>query len=120
MGSMLGVILMVGYFAVIGSVSVGGVLLVVNGIQKMIWPLFSIGENLLRYLHQEKLIKKIEKTLENSDTYVETVDLPEFKDVIEFKDVDFSYEDSEQIILSDINFKVKEWEISCGRSQRRR
>lgn len=107
MGSMLGVILMVGYFAVIGSVSVGGVLLVVNGIQKMIWPLFSIGENLPKMFTSGELIKKIEKTLENSDTYVETVDLPEFKDVIEFKDVDFSYEDSEQIILSDINFKVK-------------
>ena len=107
MGSMLGVILVVGYFAVIGRVSVGALLLVVTGIEKMTWPLFNISENLPKIFSSGDLIRKMEKTLENSDTYVETIDLPEFRDVIEFTDVDFSYEDSEQIILSDINLKVK-------------
>lgn len=107
MGSMLGIILFVGYLAVIGRVTTGGLLLVVNGIQKMIWPLFNIGENLPKIFTSGDLIGKMEKTLENSDTFVETVDLPEFKDEIEFKDVEFSYEDDEQIILSDINIKVK-------------
>ncbi|TAH75155.1 MAG: ABC transporter ATP-binding protein [Anaerolineaceae bacterium] len=105
--SMFGVILIVGYLAIIGRVSTGGLLLAVTGIQKMTWPLFNIGENLPKIFTSGDLIRKMEKTLENSDTYVETVDLPEFKEEIEFSDVDFSYEDSEQIILSDINLKVK-------------
>ncbi len=107
MGSMLGIIIVVGYFAVIGRVSTGGLLLVVNGIGKMTWPMFSIGENLPKIFTSGDLIRKMEKTLENLDTYVETVDLPVFKKEIKFTDVEFSYDDSEEIILSDINLKVK-------------
>ncbi|MDD4113090.1 MAG: ABC transporter ATP-binding protein [Herbinix sp.] len=107
MGSMLGIIIVVGYFAVIGRVSTGGLLLVVNGIGKMTWPMFSIGENLPKIFTSGDLIRKMEKTLENSDTYPETVDLPLFKEEIKFTDVEFSYDDSEEIILSDINLKVK-------------
>ena len=106
-GSLFGVILVVGYFAVTGKVSTGGFLLVVNGIQKMIWPMFVIGENLPKIFTSGELIKKMEKTLENADKYEETVDLPQFAGDIEFKDVDFSYEDSEQTVLSDINLKMK-------------
>jgi ABC-type multidrug transport system fused ATPase/permease subunit len=106
-GSMFGVITVVGYFAVIGRVSTGGLLLVVTGIQKMTWPLFNISENLPKIFTSGDLIRKIEKTLENSNTYEETIDLPEFKEEMKFSNVEFSYEDSEQIILSDINFKVK-------------
>ncbi len=106
-GSMLGVILVSGYFAVQGKVTTGGLLLVVTGIQKMTWPLFNISECLPKIFTSGDLIRKIEKTLENSDTYVETVELLDFKDEIVFSDVEFSYEDSEQIILSDINFKIK-------------
>ena len=107
MASMFGMILLVGYLAVVGNVSTGGVLLVVNGIQKMIWPLFNIGESLPKIFTSGDLIRKIEKTLDNSDTYVETIDLLEFKDEIEFKNVEFSYEDSEQTILSEIDLTIK-------------
>lgn len=107
MASMFGMILLVGYLAVVGDVSTGGVLLVVNGIQKMIWPLFNIGESLPKIFTSGDLIRKIEKTLDNSDTYVETIDLLEFKDEIEFKNVEFSYEDSEQTILSEIDLTIK-------------
>lgn len=106
-GSMFGVIAVVGYFAVIGKVTPGGLLLVVTGIQKMAWPLFNISENLPKLFSAGDLIRKMEKTLDNTDTYEETVDLPEFKDEIEFKDVEFRYEDGEQTILSNINLKVK-------------
>jgi ABC-type multidrug transport system fused ATPase/permease subunit len=107
MGSMLGLITLVGYFAVAGRISTGGLLLTISGIGKMTWPMFHIGESLPKIFTSGDLIRKMEKTLENSDTYVETVDLPEFKDEIVFSDVEFSYEDSEQIILSDINIRVK-------------
>lgn len=106
-GSMFGVIAFVGYFAVLGRVTTGGLLLVVNGIQKMTWPLFNISENLPKIFTSGDLIRKMEKTLENSDTFMETLDLPEFREEIEFSKVEFSYEDSEQTILSDINLKLK-------------
>ncbi|NLO10379.1 MAG: ABC transporter ATP-binding protein [Clostridiales bacterium] len=106
-GSMFGVITVVGYFAAIGKVSTGGLLLVVSGIQRMTWPLFNTSEYLPKLFTSSDLIRKMEKALENSNTYVETVDLSEFQDEIVLSDVEFSYEDSEQIILSDINLRVK-------------
>jgi len=106
-GSLYGVISGIGYLAVVGKVTPGGLLLVVEGIQRMMWPLFNISENLPKLFSSGDLIKKIEKTLENTDTYVETVDLPEFKNEIEFNNVEFSYEADDLLILSDINLKVK-------------
>ena len=105
--SIFGMVILIGYFAVIGRVSVGGVLLVINGIQKVSWPLFSISESFPKLFTSGDLIKKIEKTLQNSDTYIETENLPDFNDEIEFRNVEFGYEDSEEPVLADINFKVK-------------
>jgi ABC-type multidrug transport system fused ATPase/permease subunit len=106
-GSLYGVICGIGYLAVLGKVTPGGLLLVVEGIQRMMWPLFNISENLPKLFTSSDLIQKLEKTLENTNTYVETVDLPEFMQEIEFKKVEFRYEEEEQLILSDINLKVK-------------
>ena len=106
MGSMLGLITL-GVFCGSRQNIHRRTLLTISGIGKMTWPMFHIGESLPKIFTSGDLIRKMEKTLENSDTYVETVDLPEFKDEIVFSDVEFSYEDSEQIILSDINIRVK-------------
>ncbi|MDF2537973.1 MAG: transporter related [Herbinix sp.] len=106
-GTIYGVVCAVGYFAVSGKVSAGGLLLVVNGLQNMMWPVMEISENLPKLFTAGELIKKIEKTLENSDTYIEEVDLPEFKEEILFDNVEFKYEDAEQMILSDINLSIK-------------
>ncbi|WFR58779.1 ABC transporter ATP-binding protein [Anaerocolumna sp. AGMB13025] len=106
-GSIYGVMCFIGYFAVIGKITPGGVLLVVEGIGRMTWPLFEISESLPKLFTTGSLIKKIEDTLKNMDTYVETVDLPEFKEKIEFKNVGFHYDDDEQVILKDINLQFK-------------
>lgn len=106
-GSIYGVVCFIGYFVVIGKVSAGGLLLVVEGIQRMMWPLFEITESLPKLFTTSDLIKKIEKTLENSNQHVETIDLPEFKKDIVFQEVAFHYEDSEQLILSDVNLTIK-------------
>lgn len=106
-GAIFGMYILIGYFSVKGSVSVGEVLLVINGVQKMAWPLFNISENLPKIFTSGDLIKKIEKTLKNTDTYVESVSLPDFNEEIEFKNVEFGYDDSEEPVLTDINFKIK-------------
>jgi len=106
-GSLYGVIGGIGYLAVIGKVTPGGLLLVIEGIRRMIGPLMNISESLPKVFATKDLVRKIEKTLENTDTYEEKVDLPGFHKEIEFKDVEFNYEDDEEVILSKVNFKVK-------------
>lgn len=106
-GSIYGVLCFVGYMAVIGKITPGGLILVVSGLQSMMFPVMDISENIPKLFTTKELLSKIEKTLENSDTYVETVDLPEFEEEITFSDVEFKYEDSEQLILSDINISFK-------------
>ncbi len=105
-GSMYGVICGIGYFAVSGKVTPGELLLVVQGIQRMMWPLIHISENLPKLFTSGDLIRKLEKTLENANTYVETIDLAEFKHEIEFANVDFNYEE-EHKVLSDINLRLR-------------
>jgi ABC-type multidrug transport system fused ATPase/permease subunit len=105
--SIYGVICAVGYMAVIGKITPGGLLLVVNGLQNVMWPIFDISESLPKLFTTGDLIKKMEKTLENSDQYIETIDLPEFNEEIVFEKVEFQYEEAEQLILSDVNLKVR-------------
>ncbi len=105
--SIYGVIAGVGYLVVLGKITAGGLLIVVEGIQRMMWPLFDLSEALPKVFTTRDLIKKIEKTLENSDDYVETVDLEEFQKGIDFRQVEFSYEDSEQPILQNVELNIK-------------
>ncbi|BCN30682.1 ABC transporter ATP-binding protein [Anaeromicropila herbilytica] len=105
--SLYGVICVIGYFAVKGTITAGGVLLIVQAMERMADPLFQISENLPKLFTSGDLIKKIEKTLENADNHEETLDLPEFREAIEFKDVSFQYEDDDRIVLQDVNLSVR-------------
>ena len=83
-------------------------MLVVDGVQRMMWPLLEISENLPKLFTSKSLIQKIEATLRNMDTHEETMELEEFKEEIIFQNVSFHYEDDEtQQILKDVNFSVK-------------
>ncbi len=105
--SIYGVVCALGYMVIIGRVTAGGLLLVVNSIQKMMWPLYDLSEALPKIFTTGELMDKMEKSLENSDRYTETVALSRFNDSIELKEVEFSYEDAEQVILKDIDLTVR-------------
>lgn len=105
-GSFYIILCVVGYMAVQGKITPGGVLIVVEGINRMSWPLFELGETMPKLFSTKKLIQKIEDTLKNSNEYIETISLPEFKDKIELEQVGFSY-DQENCVLSDVNLTVK-------------
>ena len=105
--SIYGVIAGVGYMVIVGKITAGGLLLIVEGIQRMMFPLFEFTEAMPKIFTTKKLIGKIENTLDNKDKYVETVDLSEFKNEIKFTDVAFTYEDSEQLTLDNINLEFK-------------
>lgn len=106
-GSFYGILCVIGYLTLIGKITPGGLLLVVTGIERMAWPLFEVSEVFPKLFSSKDLIHKIEKTLENENNYVETVDITDFKDRIAFKNVEFHYDDDERIILSDINLEFK-------------
>ena len=106
--SLYGIICGVGFLVVVGKITVGGLMLVVDGVQRMMWPLLEISESLPKLFTSKALIEKIEATLKNMDTHVETIDLPVFQEEIAFQNVEFHYADDEtQQILSDVNFSVK-------------
>lgn len=106
--SIYGIICGVGYMAIAGKITPGGLLLVVEGIQRMNWPIFQVVESLPKLFTSGNIIKKIEDSLRNADTYEETVELHEFKDKIIFQDVAFHYDDEDdRMILNDINLEFK-------------
>jgi ABC-type multidrug transport system fused ATPase/permease subunit len=105
--SIYGIICGVGYMALTGKITAGGLLLVVEGVQRMNWPIFQIIESLPKLFSSGNIIKKIEGSLDNTDSHIETIPLEEFKDKIEFKDVAFHYEDDDSLILSGVNLEFK-------------
>lgn len=105
--SIYGVIAGVGYMVVLGKITAAGLLIVVDGIQRMMWPLFDLSEALPKVFTTRDLINKIEKTLMNTDTYVETIDMTDFKEGITFEQVQFSYDGAEQPTLEEVNLKIK-------------
>lgn len=105
--SIFGLVCGLGYMVVTGRITTSSLFLVVEGVDRMMFPLFDLSEALPKIFTTKDLVNKIEKTLKNADSYVETVDLPEFKESIEFHDVQFGYEDAEQLTLKDINLKIR-------------
>lgn len=93
------------YMAIKGTITLGGVVLVINNVERIMNPVMVIGEWLPKMLSTKKLFEKIDKTLENQDNYVETVELKGFQEKIEFKGVSFGYDDAD--ILNDINISLK-------------
>ncbi|MDA3731126.1 ABC transporter ATP-binding protein [Niameybacter massiliensis] len=97
-----------GYMAIQGLITVGGAFLVVQSMQKVMWPVMNLSEQLPKMFTVKDLIKKIEKTLENEDNYEETQPMPSFNESITLKNVSFGYADQEtDLILENINLELK-------------
>ncbi len=96
------------FMAIKGSLTLGGVILIINNMEKIIVPIMRFGEWLPKILSTKKLFIKIEDTLKNHDNYEETVVLGNFNDIIEFNNVSFGYEDED--VLKNINLSLKKGE----------
>lgn len=97
----------VGFLVILGKTTMGGFIAVMQGIDKMAWPLFEFFEAVPKIFSVKELIKKLDKSLENSDDYVETIDEPSFMNEIKLENVSFKYEDGEEFILKDVNVSFK-------------
>lgn len=96
-----------GYLAIQGKISVAGILIVSEGMRRMAWPLMMLSEALPKVFSSKGLSKKISDSLKNSDDYVETEELTEFNENIEFRNVEFYYEDGDhKPILQEVNFTI--------------
>lgn len=103
--SMFVVLLISGYMAIKGYISIGGALLISQGIQKMIWPIFNLAETLPRLFTVKTLLQKLKEILEDTEQYIETLEMCDFKEQIELKDISFSYE--EQPVLEKASVVIK-------------
>lgn len=93
------------YMAIKGSITAGAVILIINNMERMFFPLMSLTETFPRIISVKSLFEKIDESLENQDNYEETLELNDFKHSIEFKNVYFSYEDNP--VLENIDLSLK-------------
>lgn len=106
-GSFYGILCGIGYMAVTGRITAGGLIVIMEGINRMTFPIFELAENLPKLFTAGDLINKIEDSLKNKVTYEETVELKDFTEGIQLKEVGFHYEEDDRQILKDINLTLK-------------
>lgn len=106
-GSFYGILCGIGYMAVTGRITAGGLIVIMEGINRMTFPIFELAENLPKLFTAGDLINKIEDSLKNTVTCEETVELKDFTEEIQLKEVGFHYEEDDRQILKDINLTLK-------------
>ncbi|MEG0013904.1 MAG: ABC transporter ATP-binding protein [Cellulosilyticaceae bacterium] len=94
-----------GYLALSGQASVGGTVLIIQGLQRMMGPLNMMTEAIPKIFTVKDLVKKVEATLENEKSYEETVAIEGLEQEIRFEEVSFGYE--EGLVLEKINLSLK-------------
>ena len=103
-GSTFAIIIITSLMAIRGSITTGAVVLIVNNLSRVIYPLMELGEWLPKIFSVKALFEKIDKSLKNHDNYEETIEIDKFNHSIRFDDVSFSYEKND--VLSDINLSM--------------
>lgn len=99
--SFYGIMIFTVYLGITGSLTVGGVVLIMNNIEKVSQPLSQLGEFLPKIFGTKMLFRKIEDSLINQDQTVESLSLDSFNEAIVFEDVSFGFEDHS--VLKNIN-----------------
>ncbi|WMM23755.1 ABC transporter ATP-binding protein [Tissierella sp. MB52-C2] len=106
--STFAILLISAAMAIKGSITTGAVILIVNNMSRVIFPLMNLAEWFPKIFSVKSLFIKLDESLKNHDNYEETVDLNSFNNTIEFQDVSFSYDNKE--ILADINLSITKGE----------
>jgi len=104
MSMMYGLLAFSAYMAITGSLTLGGVILIVTNMEKIMFPLMQISEWLPKIISSKGIFNKIQVLLDDKQESDETIAIDDFKQTIEFVHVDFSYGNEE--VLSHINLKI--------------
>lgn len=94
-----------------GTKSIGTLIIFSQYINRIIWPLIQLLENVMQIQKSMVSLTRIRELSELpvEDYYHNDVDIKAFQNEIEFKNVWFAYE-AENWILKDVSFKVKKGE----------
>lgn len=103
-GAHFGILIISVLMAIRGSITAGAVILIVNNMSRVIYPLMNLSEWFPKIFSVKSLFEKMDESLRNHDNYKETIDLDNFRNRIEFNEVSFSYEDNE--VLKDVNLSL--------------
>lgn len=99
------VMVICGYMTLKGTITIGGAFLVIQGLQKVMWPVMNMTEQFPKIFTVRGIIKKIEETLKNEDTHEETLGFEDFKEGITLQNVSFGYD--EENILENVDLELK-------------
>lgn len=103
-----GILIVSVFMAIRGSITAGAVILIVNNMSRVIFPLMNISEWLPKIFSIKSLFEKMDNSLKNQETYEESIDLDSFDKSIELKNVSFNYGDNE--VLKNVNMTIKKSE----------
>lgn len=106
--SFFGIAAIVVYMAIMGEITFGGVVLIVNNMEKVIYPVMQFAEWLPKIFSTKSIFIKLDKTLENKNEYIERLTLSKFENSIDIRGVSFGYTDKP--ILDDISLSFKKGE----------
>lgn len=93
------------YYAVIGKITFGGVILILNNFSSLIGPFQRASELLPKIFSTKALFKILDESLLNQDLQEEKEELHSFQEGISFEGVTFSY--GENKVLEDLSLSLK-------------
>lgn len=93
------------YYAVLGKITFGGVILILNNFSSLIGPFQRASELLPKIISTKALFKVLDESLINQEVLNETEELQRFQEEISFEGVAFSY--GENKVLEDLTLSLK-------------
>ena len=106
--TMYGMVAMSVFLVLRGELTLGGVVLMLTALEKIMNPIMMIGDWLPKILSTKGLFAKIDSLLLNVENGVETTQIQSFGEQIEFEKVGFSY--GENPVLKNVSLKIKKGE----------
>lgn len=104
-GSFIVIMIITCLMALRGTITAGTVILIINNMSRVIYPLRELGEWFPKIFSVKGIFEKMDASLQNQENYLETIGMDAFNECIEFKDVSFAYGD--KVVLSNINLSLK-------------
>lgn len=92
------------FMAIKGNLTLGGVILIVNNMEKIMFPLMQISEWLPKVLSSKGIFDKVDLLIEDEVGYEETIQIDGFNREMSLNAVDFAY--ATQEVLSDVNLSL--------------
>mgnify|MGYP000846738753 CR=1 FL=1 len=97
--------LIVGYMGITGVITFGTVVLIINSLDRLVWPVVNLSESLPKMFSVKSIFKRIDETLTNQDDYLETKNFAGLEKEIILKNVSFSYHENR--VIEDVNMRFE-------------